>query len=304
MSAPRVPPTAWKATRSPDDSAFPHRANEHPDAQPSRSHHVIFSQAPTALRLAPDAVHLWRAELDRADHDVAALHALLTAEERGRVTEHRTEELRRRAAVSRGLLRCVLARYLAIAPEAVQLRSAAYGKPFLASGPHPSALRFNLSHSGAVALLAIAWGREIGVDVESLGRALDYERIIARFLSRDEQRMLRALPPALRRRAFFTCWVRKEAYAKARGMGLSLPFERFTVSVNPGEPAALLAVEEELDDSSRWTLRDVPAHGGYVAALAVEGPGCALRCFRWPRSPRERPQHSSVWPTPLPHAGR
>ncbi|MGH2708092.1 MAG: 4'-phosphopantetheinyl transferase family protein, partial [Actinomycetota bacterium] len=192
---------------------------------------------------------------------------------------------------SRGVLRCVLARYLAIEPQAVRMRSAAHGKPFLACGPRQLALRFNLSHSGGVALVAVARGREVGIDIESLGRVLDYERIITRFLSPDEQRMLAALPPTLRRQAFFTCWVRKEAYAKARGLGLSLPFEQFSVSVNPREPAALLSVERRLGDPSRWTLNDIPIGDRYVAAVAVEGAvegaGCVFRRFTWPSAPQE-----------------
>lgn len=239
--------------------------------------------APRAiLPLEPATVHLWRAELDRDDDEVAQLRTLLTAEERLRAAAHRTERLRRHAVVSRGVLRCVLARYLAVEPEAVQLRYAAYGKPYLAGEPWLPTLRFNLSHSGEIALVAVTGEREIGIDVESLGRNLDYERIIARFLSPREQWMLRTLPPTLRRHAFFTCWVRKEAYAKATGLGLSLPFAQFTVSVRPGEPTALLTAEEGLDDLSRWRLHDVPVGDGYVAALATEGQECTFRQFMWP----------------------
>lgn len=249
--------------------------------------------APRAtLPLEPTTVHLWRAELDH-DDEVAQLRTLLTAEERSRAAAHRTEKLRRRAVVSRGFLRCVLARYLAIEPEAVQLRYTAYGKPYLASEPWRPTLRFNLSHSGGIALVAVTGEREVGIDVESLGRNLDYERIIVRFFSPREQWMLRTLPPTPRRHAFFTCWVRKEAYAKATGLGLSLPFAQFTVSVRPGEPAALLAVEEGVNDSSRWKLHDVPVGDGYVAALAAEGQGWTFRQFMWPsRGAHRQPARS------------
>ena len=87
-------------------------------------------------------------------------------------------------------------------------------------------------------------------------------------LSPAEIAALRALAPEARDRAFFAVWTRKEAYAKARGLGLALPFDRFSVATDPAAPA-LLAADD--DDPARWTLRDVEAAVGYAGALAVEG---------------------------------
>src|SRR5438874_1805737 len=113
---------------------------------------------------------------------------------------------------------------------------ASSGKPRLAL-PGP---RFNVSHSGPVALYAFSWNGEVGVDVELDRPELARERIAERFFSPAEVATLRGLPAELQPHAFLTCWTRKEAYIKARGEGLSLPLDRFDVSLHPDEPAALL----------------------------------------------------------------
>ena len=94
---------------------------------------------------------------------------------------------------------------------------------------------------------------------------------------------LRALPPSLRKYAFFLCWTRKEAYIKARGEGLSMPLDQFDVSLIPGEPAALLSTQPDSDEALRWSLRELTLASGYAAALAVEGRGWSLSCWQWPR---------------------
>ena len=65
---------------------------------------------------------------------------------------------------------------------------------------------------------------------------------------------------------------------KARGLGLALPFERFTVSTNPDAPALLIADD---DDPGRWTLRDLDAGPGYAAALAVTGGLPGVSTWEW-----------------------
>ena len=81
--------------------------------------------------------------------------------------------------------------------------------------------------------------------------------------------------------AFFSCWTRKEAYTKARGLGLSLPLDRFAVSLVPGRPAAPLSNEEGPAEVSRWALQELAPGPGFVAALAVEGQDHHVECWQW-----------------------
>jgi 4'-phosphopantetheinyl transferase len=97
------------------------------------------------------------------------------------------------------------------------------------------------------------------------------ESIAERFFSAREVATLRALPAEVQPQAFFNCWTRKEAFIKARGEGLSFPLDRFEVSLDPKEPAALVSVSDDPREASRWSLQALPVEEGYAAALAVEG---------------------------------
>jgi 4'-phosphopantetheinyl transferase len=94
--------------------------------------------------------------------------------------------------------------------------------------------------------------------------------------------MLRALPPEVQRQAFFRCWTRKEAYVKARGEGLSLPLDQFDLSLAPGESEAVRGTQGDPSETSRWSVQELTAAPGYVAALAVDGHGWRLSCWQWP----------------------
>ena len=217
-------------------------------------------------------VHVWRAALDRPPDRVAALAALLSPDERDRAARFHFARDRRRYTVGRGVLRRLLGAYLGVPGDGLVFSYGPQGKPALASGD----LRFNLAHTGAVALYAVTRRREVGVDIEGFRPDFATDEIAERFFSDAERRALRALAPAERCRAFFSCWARKEAYIKALGGGLSIPLDGFDVSLAPGEPAALLATRPIAADAARWTLAEIEAGPDAAAALAVEGRGWRL----------------------------
>ena len=108
-----------------------------------------------------------------------------------------------------------------------------------------------------------------------------FHQIAERFFSPYEVDMLRAVPPQMQDKAFFNCWTRKEAYIKARGMGLSLDLNLFDVSLTPGVPAAILNIREEEQDIACWSLYALPIDPGYAAALAVKGHPGLIECWQW-----------------------
>lgn len=241
----------------------------------------VWEPTPTTLALPPDEVHVWRAALDLDAAQIQNLRALLSQDESQRADQFRFPLHRHRFIAARGRLRTVLARYLNTAPQQLQFSYGPHGKPALAAAAAATGLRFNLAHSAGLALFAVAQNREVGVDLESLGRDRAAAEIAERFFSPHETAALRALPEAARRRAFYDCWARKEAYLKARGLGLALPLDQFAVSLAPGEPARLLASAEGPAETSRWQLRELPAGEGFAAALAAEGSDWRLRCWEW-----------------------
>ena len=232
--------------------------------------------------LTTDEVHIWRIVLEVSNLLLSHLREILADDEQQRAERFYFEKDRRHFTAARGALRTILAGYLALRPHGVRFAYSNYGKPRLADEDNESDLRFNLTHSHGLALLAVTRGREIGVDVEHLrDMERDGELLAERFFSPREVAVLRSLPPQLRREAFFHCWTRKEAYIKANGKGLSLPLDQFDVSLHPDEPAALLATPHDPQEAQRWSLRGLFPGEEYVGALAVEGHSWRLWCGEW-----------------------
>ncbi len=204
---------------------------------------------------------------------------LLSTDERQRAERFHFERDRRRFVVGRGLLRTVLGRYLQVSPDCLQFRYGPQGKPALAGG---NGLHFNVSHSGELALYAVALEREVGVDIERIASLKEVDDLAERCFSERENIVLRSLPAERRQQAFYTCWTRKEAYLKATGKGLSLPLDQFDVSVLPEEPAALLNTRPVAEEAARWSLASLEPHPDYMAALAVFGRGWQLQCWNFP----------------------
>jgi len=239
---------------------------------------VVPGAASAAPPLCETVVHLWQARLDTAEEQVSQLTAILTPEEQARAERFHFRIDRQRWVVGRTTLRRILANYLRVRPAEVRLWYNSFGKPAANGESDRGGVKFNVSHSGDLLFLAIAKGREVGVDVERLRPLPDWRELAGRFFAPAEIAALDRLPAPERERAFFQCWTRKEAYIKAHGLGMTLPLDRFAVSFGPGEPARLISTEHDPSQLARWMLRDVSPEGDYAAALAVEGTGWDLWC--------------------------
>ncbi|WP_218080039.1 4'-phosphopantetheinyl transferase family protein [Anthocerotibacter panamensis] len=237
----------------------------------------FWQDPPVSLTLRPQEVHVWRADLDQPDWVRARLALTLAADEQQRAQRFYFEQDRQRFTCARGILRMLLGRYLQKAPEQLCFVYGSHGKPRLTESP----LCFNLSHSQELALYAVSWGREVGVDLEFQRPVTQVEQLVERFFSRQESTVFRALPLEQRQEAFFLGWTRKEAYIKARGRGLSLPLAQFDVTLAPGESARLLHCRDDALAACRWSLHSLDPGPAYAAALAVEGQDWQLSCWQW-----------------------
>jgi 4'-phosphopantetheinyl transferase len=238
-----------------------------------------WAPAPARPPLADHEVHVWRASLVATPDELARHHAVLSDDERARAARFRFEVHRNRFVAGRGIQRQVLARYLDAHPAALRYRLAEHGKPALDGAG--ADLRFNVSNSDDGLLIAVARGRELGVDLEAVVPVLDRDDVARRFFSVPENQVYDTIPDHARDAAFFTCWTRKEAYIKALGEGLSMPLDCFDVTLRPGEPAHLLCTRGRPDEAGRWTLRELDPGPGWLGAIAVEGGGWSLRLFDW-----------------------
>ena len=236
----------------------------------------LWGTPPEFVEARRDEVHVWRVSLDVAPSCLQSLSLILSADERDRAERFRFQRDRQHFIASRAFLRILIGRYLQRESSQVKFGYGPNGKPFLADNEE-ALLRFNLSHSGGIALYAITRGREIGIDVEYIGKDVDAEVIAGRFFSPQEVAALKSLPKQQRQRAFFTCWTRKEAYLKGRGDGLSVALDSFSVSLSPDEPAALLDVQGVPEEASQWSLVELNPGPSHVAALAVADHDWLLR---------------------------
>jgi 4'-phosphopantetheinyl transferase len=231
------------------------------------------------FQVASDEVHSWCASLDVPPETSARFYATLSFDERNRSARFRFEHDRQRFIVAHGVLRDVLGRYLQAQPDRVGFVYNAFGKPDL--GPEfGKRLKFNLSHSADLVLIAVAADCNVGVDVEYVRTEPDCAEIARRFFSAAEVDQLTALPSHLYAEAFFSCWTKKEAYLKARGDGLAIPLNSFSVPLTTG-PAS-----NDIVSAKRWSFYTLQPAPGYIGALAVEGSGWRLSQWQW-KTPRD-----------------
>lgn len=189
--------------------------------------------------LAAEA-HVWCADLDR--ERTATL--VLPANELERARRIRSDRNRERWVAARHALRLVLARYLGQDPEQIEFELGEHGKPALVASPPP--LHFNLSHSGELALIALALEREVGVDVEEIDRGRRVTELARVGLEPDAAAAVRAAPVERQADVFHEAWVRREALVKCLGVGLGKPLPKAPVAVCGldvgGDLAAALAI--------------------------------------------------------------
>lgn len=178
---------------------------------------------------------------------------------------------RKRYLVTRALVRHVLSRYADVAPAAWTFSNNAYGRPRIAD-VHAAArgLSFNVSHTRGLIALGVTRDRELGVDVEHTTQREVSTDIADRFFAPAEVDALSTVPASGRQDRFFEYWTFKESYIKARGMGLSIPLDKFSFHF-PHERAVQLAIEPELgDDANRWTFWQYRPAPHYLLAICAE----------------------------------
>ncbi|WP_327258032.1 4'-phosphopantetheinyl transferase family protein [Streptomyces sp. NBC_01244] len=220
---------------------------------------------------AQDAVHIWQGRApDLLDPQDAAV---LSAEELETV-RRRAQQVAARYAGAHAALRRILAGYLGVPPEQIELgrqpcprcADPLHGRPRI-DWP-PTDLDFNLSRSGALWLVAVAAGHQVGTDIED-GRTVDVEGSSVIVLTGAELAHLRAQPDERRRQeVFLRCWTRKEAVVKASGVGIAADLG--SIDVRPATDGPVHVAHTEPNGPYRWLVQSLETEPGVFAALARE----------------------------------
>jgi len=193
---------------------------------------------------------------------------LLAPDEAARERRYKFPIDRQRFLVRRALVRTVLSHYTEDDPRRWTFVNNAYGKPAIVK-PAGVPLRFNLSHTRGLAVCAVARQHDVGVDVEDLEQEDVDLGIAKQYFAAAEVDTLRGLPHRQQRTAFFELWTLKEAYIKARGMGLSIPLGDFAFSILPGRPPTISFAAGCDDDPKDWRFAQIRLHDRHQIALAV-----------------------------------
>lgn len=220
--------------------------------------------------LVPGEIHVWAWSLARGADSVRRMRAMLSDDERARADRFLFDRDRRRFTVAHARMRQLLEAYAGDA-QPLRFRAGPHGKPELVDTPH---VRFSLTHSHELALLAVALEIDLGIDVEAL-RPIGAESI-ERYFSKPEQDALRGVKPEQRLVAFYSCWTRKEAFLKGIGLGLMRDLDSFAVSIAPHAPTV---TSLHGDDTQGWNMQHLEPAEGYVGALAFNVARMSVQCF-------------------------
>jgi len=212
---------------------------------------------------ARGVVHVWLIDLRRAESEAHS------SGEKTRLESERDVRVEWRIRAGRRS-REILARYLGCSPELVPIERGEHGKPSLGAGERAD-LSYSLSHSGDFALMAVSKGRRVGVDLERVRPTARGGALAARFFSPQEADAIGVLSDRVRLEAFFRTWVRNEAYIKGLGGSVPSGLRRCEIVVDRAGIPQILSSRLEPTETSRWSIRDLEAPPGYVAALATEG---------------------------------
>ena len=236
-----------------------------------------------AYSLGEADVALWLVRLTAATPALIDGAQTLSLAEHAAGARFKSPILQTRFLQRRVALRAILAGYLGVPAAELLFTENEFGKPALHASLASTGLSFNSSHSGPVAVIAVGKSRRIGIDVEAVRPIKDAEKIAARFFSSQESTALTALDPDDRNAGFLHCWTRKEAVIKALGGGLSIPLDSFAVSLQPHQPAAILAWSIPDPVAAAWRIYHLEPTDGYVGALMIEGAANLGAWQQWPR---------------------
>ena len=236
----------------------------------------MWQTSPPNIALPSKDIHVWKASLQVDAEQAEKFWKTLSKEEKARAHRFRFPEHRDYFIAARGILRALLHKYLPLQPVDFEFSYGAQGKPSLEQFPD---LQFNVSHSRGVALFAFAKCGDIGVDIEYVDPAIEFELIAPRFFSKNEAATLLDLPVDRRPAVFFNCWTRKEAFIKAKGGGLSIPLDQFEVTLLEEDVPKLVTIDGALQEVHQWSLFSFFPERGMIGALAIKAKPEEVRYF-------------------------
>ncbi len=214
-------------------------------------------------------IQVWTANAPETRDEINHYSHLLSETERLRASSLMNDVARNEFIIGRALVRLIGSSLLHIKPSDIMIGSNRHGKPNFTGDSSANNLRFNVSHSHSLVTIALARGREIGIDIEWIDETFDGKEIAARIFSPAELSELHSLSEYDQRVAFYNGWTRKEAYLKATGEGLTDDMSSIELTLLPNGPARLLRLPAPKNPTD-WTIHDLTLPSGFAGALVFE----------------------------------
>ncbi|BCM89730.1 4'-phosphopantetheinyl transferase Sfp [Abditibacteriota bacterium] len=221
--------------------------------------------------LAPEllndgSVHIWMADLNRLQARQHELESHLDHAERKRAGQFHFATDRTRFIIGRGHLREILSSCLGVPPSRLIIAYNSNGKPFLPDYPQ---WHFNVSHSQHRALFAVSYGREVGIDIELLRPEISLPLLAPSALCDAERQQLNRAENTVA--TFLQLWTLKEAFLKAKGLGLSFPLTQIDVSYPNGQISLQDSKTRQWSTTEEWRAIPLNTCPDCLAAIAALG---------------------------------
>lgn len=223
------------------------------------------------IDLTREEIHLWFASDEIDGKQAISYRKLLSADERERERRFRFEKDRDRFSITRTLVRTVLSRYEPVDPRDWVFTANAYGRPQIDCSRMGTAnISFNISHTAGLVVLGVTRGRAVGVDVEKICARISPIETAKQAFSAMELAGLSRLPAEQQLDRFFEYWTFKESYIKARGVGVSMPLDKFSIQLERDGLVDLEVAPELDDDPRRWQFWQFRPGRTHMLALCAE----------------------------------
>lgn len=212
-------------------------------------------------------IHIWFVNFDVSEDKITFLSSFLSEDEILKASKFKFKKDKNCSIITRGALRLLSGEYLNLNPKDIKFKYGEYGKPYFNM---ETELKFNVSHSGNMAVIGFVLNDDIGVDIEEIKTDFEVFDIASNYFSKLEIETLNELPKEKHVECFYRCWTRKESFIKAKSQGLSFPLDSFSVSIHSDKKAELLETKWDEKEKSTWKLFTFSPHQNYIGAVSVQ----------------------------------
>lgn len=218
--------------------------------------------------LIHQTVHIWVIDLNITEDEISFLKNVLSEDEIIKASKFRFQKDKNCSIITRGALRILSSKYLDLKPEDIVFEYGEFGKPDFKMN---TKLKFNISHSGDMAIIGFVLHDDIGVDIEHMKSDFDVLDIASNYFSNSEIDSLKKLPIENYVKGFYRCWTLKESFIKAKSLGLSFPLDSFSVSIDSDEETELLETKWSKKEKDLWKLFTFYPKENYIGAVSIKG---------------------------------